>query len=504
MNRRDFLSTMAVAGMTGLLAQPDPAYAKDGIQSPIISESDEVFLASQARSILDRAELLPGQSNGKWRNDTPYAVHVPGGNMGYPAFWVRDAVMMLESDFISLTELEGWIRLIASVVRNKDWNVRPGVMVPAFAVPDHVNLNGKACFYPGSYETGSKQGGSPWGKYPPLDDQFYFIFTVYHHWRTSGSTNLFRSPVKTAFGPMQLSELCERIYRMAPSDAETQICTAGDVDTENAKDFGFCDSVSKSGKLLFPSILKFVAAGRIAELFSAAGVEEKATAFRVDARKIKAAIPKVFLHLSSDGNEAWLDSATEVGHQADVWGSAYAVYSDAMDPATAHKLSRALVRAYREKTAVREGCVRNLLSNDAANRNGWQSTVSPLGVYQNGGFWGTPVGWYLVAMYRSDKVAAAEMASDYLGFLRRNRDPDGLSQAWEWFNPDTGKTANPLYVATVALPYGCLRAAGLTGEQKQPVNDRGSLRSTTPACTVFAGKESQINVDPHPLLERVE
>ena len=457
---------MAVAGMTGLLAEADAAYAGEKIHSPIISESDQVFLASQARSILDSARLLPGKWKGKWRNGTPYAVHVPGGNMGYPAFWVRDAVMMLESDFISLPELEGWIRLIASVVRNEDWDVRPGVMAPAFAVPDHIDLDGKASFYPGSYETGSKQGGNPWGKYPPLDDQFYFIFAVWHQWKMCGSTDLFRSPVKTAFGAMQLSELCERIYRMTPSDAKTQLCNAGDVDTENAKDFGFCDSVSKSGKLLFPSILKFVAAGRMAELFSAAGLQEKAAAFRDDAGKIKAAIPRVFLHLSWDGMEAWLDSATEVGRQPDVWGSAYAVYSQAVDPLTARKLSRALVRAYREKTAVKEGCVRSVLSNDAANPNGWQKTVSALGEYQNGGYWGTPVGWYLVAMYGFDKAAAAEMASDYLGFLGKNRGPEGLTQSWEWFNPDTGKTANPLYVATVALPYGCLRAAGLMRREK--------------------------------------
>jgi hypothetical protein len=64
-------------------------------------------------------------------------------------------------------------------------------------------------------------------------------------------------------------------------------------------------------------------------------------------------------------------------------------------------------------------------------------------------------------MHHSDEVAAADMARDYIDFLRKNRRPDGLSQAWEWFNPDTGKTVNPLYVATVALPYGCLRASGM-------------------------------------------
>jgi hypothetical protein len=53
------------------------------------------------------------------------------------------------------------------------------------------------------------------------------------------------------------------------------------------------------------------------------------------------------------------------------------------------------------------------------------------------------------------------MARDYMSFLRKNRQPDGTSSAWEWFNPDTGKKSNPLYVATVVLPYGCLRTAGL-------------------------------------------
>jgi ADP-ribose pyrophosphatase YjhB (NUDIX family) len=143
-----------------------------------------------------------------------------------------------------------------------------------------------------------------------------------------------------------------------------------------------------------------------------------------------------------------------------VWGSAFAVYSGGVDE-TANQISHALVRAYREKTAVRSGCVRHLLSNDAQNRNGWQKTISALGEYQNGGFWGTPVGWYLVAMRQSDEGAAAAMAHDYIEFLRKNRRPDGVSQAWEWFNPDTGKNVNPLYVATVALPYGCLRAARL-------------------------------------------
>jgi hypothetical protein len=461
-NRRTFCSAAALAAIGRSTMTARHAYAEE----PLLSSPDQMFLGDQARAILDSARLMPGQEKGKYRNQTPYEVHVPGGNMGYPAFWVRDAVMMLESDFIELAELEGWIRLMSSVLRDRDWNVRPGVVVPAFAVPDHINLDGKATFYPGNYETGSKQGGNPFGKYPPLDDHFYYIFAIYYQWKKSGSTAFFRSQVKTAFGEMQLAELCQRVYHVAPSDPATALCTAGDVDTENAKDFGFCDSVSKSGKLLFTSVLKYVAALRLAELLNAAGFAEKTEALHEDARKIKAAIPATFLHSWPNGKEAWLDSATGVGRQPDVWGSAYAVYSDAVDSPTQAKIGRALVRGYRERTAVREGFVRSVLTNDPANPNGWQKTVSAPGVYQNGGYWGTPVGWYLVAMHKHDSAASAEMARDYIGFLRNHRRPDGLAESWEWFNPDTGRSANPLYVATIDLPYGCLCEAKLIHRTK--------------------------------------
>jgi len=452
---------MAVEEMAGWLLGFGYAYAAARAKSRVLSDSDETFLADQARRICDSAELKRGQSNGGWRNVTPYTLHVPGGNMGYPAYWVRDSVMMLESGLISSKELEDWMRLMSSVIINRDWEVRPGVVVRAFSIPDHINLDGKATYYPGNYETGAKQGGNPWGKYPPLDDQFYYISGVYFHWKQTGSTALFRSKMKTAFGAMKLSDLCENVYRMVPYDQATALCVAGDVNTENAKDFGFCDGVSKSGKLLFASVLKLVAAQQLAELFSAIGSPLKAAAYRSDISRIKAAISPTFLHSWCQPDEAWLDSATEVGRQPDVWGSAYAVYSNAVDEATAGKISRALVRAYREKAAVRSGCVSEVLWNDPKNPKGWQMSVSAWGEYQNGGYWGTPVGWYLVAMRKADEQAAADMVRDYIEFLRKNRNSDGTSKAWEWFNPDTGMTANPLYAATVVLPYGCLRVAGL-------------------------------------------
>ena len=72
---------------------------------PVLNRADEDFLKEQARLIANSARLKAGQAVGKYRNTTPYDVHVPGGNMGYPAYWVRDSVMMLGGDFIGCSPL---------------------------------------------------------------------------------------------------------------------------------------------------------------------------------------------------------------------------------------------------------------------------------------------------------------------------------------------------------------------------------------------------------------
>jgi hypothetical protein len=360
---------------------------------PVLSRADENFFRQQAQRIVDSARLPAGQWSGQWHNITPYDVHVPGGNMGYPAYWVRDGVMMLGADFIPAEELEGWIRLIASTLKGpEDWQVRPGVVVPAYAVPDHINFDGKPTFYPGNYETGDKQGGPPWGKYPPLDDNFYFINAVYDHWKLTGNLRLFNSFVKTSFSDIRLADLCDKVYRQPPSDPASGLLVAGDVDKENAKDWGFCDGESKSGKLLFPSVLKFVAAKYLAEIFEASGQHTKSQMYRAEAARIQRALTSTFFHASPREGTGWLHSATGVGNQPDVWGSAFAVSMGAVETLTAEKVARALARAYREKTAVREGCVRQILTTDSLNGGGWQRSLSARGTYQNGGYWGTGAG----------------------------------------------------------------------------------------------------------------
>jgi len=304
MNRKMIgIALLAVLGLAAIPAASMTASAPAG-PGRVLAPADAAFLRDQARRIVDSARLAAGAAAGSRRNTTPYDMHVPGGNMGYPAFWVRDAVMMLGGDIISAAEVEGWIRLMAGALKGPgDWAVRPGVVVPGYAVPDHVSFDGRPTFYPGNYETGDQQGGPPWGKYPPLDDHFYFIGAVHEHMRLTGKADLFKSRIRTSFSQERLADLCERIYRVAPSDPGSGFVTAGDVVTENAKDWGFCDTVLKSGRLLFPSLLKFQAAIRLAELFDAGREPAKAAFYRKDAARIRRAIPETFLSPAAAGRD---------------------------------------------------------------------------------------------------------------------------------------------------------------------------------------------------------
>lgn len=459
--RREFAGAAAVALLAAGGARASVARRglrrENGFENGL--ENGLEFLERQAREIVRSAELRSGVTVGAHHNATGFDLHVPGGNMGYPAFWVRDAAMMLGGDLISAGEVEGWIRLICSTLRKEAWTVRAGVVVPAYTVPDHINFDGRATFYPGNYETGEKQGGAPWGKYPPLDDGFYFLMMVHEHRRLTGSARLLDAMVKTADGEEPLRDVCEKVFFAVEADRETGLVVGGDPDTENAKDWGFCDSMFKSGKLLFPSVLRCVAARRMNEALGG-GDQRYAEA----QERIEASLGKTFFRAPAGTgveDEGWLYSATGVGNQADVWGSAFAVHCGVLDHATEGRVCRGLVRAYIEKTAFVDGLARHIPADDGMNRGFWARSVSAEGEYQNGGYWGTPVGWCIAAMARVDQDAAKRLARDYVEHLRRGVDAEGVAMAWEWENPVTDKRVNARYVATVALPLIAMKEAGL-------------------------------------------
>ncbi len=435
-----------------------------GAAAPVLSREDAAFLREQAAKIVQLARVAPGERSGGHVNSTPYVMHLPDSHQVYTAFWVRDSNMALGGGFVPASDVRDWIKLTVSTVSKRDWQVRPGVLVPAYSVPDHINFDGIATYYPGNYEEGDKQGGSYNGSLPPLDDAFFFLFSVCEEAALSHGLDFFRSKVTDKDGdPVVLLELCRKIYDAIPTNPDTGMPITGDNALPNAhgKDFGFCDTILKSGQLMFTAVLRYDAAVRLAPLYRSAGAPAMADRLLHDAARIKAHLAGVFYHAGAHPEEGWLHSATGDCNQPDVWGSAYAVAVGAVDAATSPKVARALLRGYRDRSTVISGCASEIVIHDPAFPKGWEKTPQPYPTYQNGGYWSTPTGWYIVALNTIDPASARAMAKDFVDFMRSNRTEDGTSQAWEWFNPNINQYFHPQYVASAAYPYNILNRAHL-------------------------------------------
>jgi hypothetical protein len=428
------------------------AMSQDSLMATQLAE-----LHHRALEILESATMRPGESIPHWTNTTGHTLRLPGGNRGYPAFWIRDAAMMLGADFIPAEEVEGWVRLIASVQPGPEViHLKHGLFVPPYSIPDHITLNGAACWYPGAYD-GEDQGSGTFGFLPPADDAFYFIQMVREHFRLTSRPTLFQADVETPWGVAPLSQVCVRAFESVAVDQDGLVVCDG-AEGKTRVDWGFCDTVRKTGQCLMPSLLRWRAARDLEALFRAAGDTLQAKRFAHEAARLQAAIPRVFYRAlpQADGHgEGVLLSATHLGMKEDVWAAAYAVWLGLLPRRIELAVARRLLSLYRQGGTVLDGQVRHL-SPDGAWGGFWAQCVATPGTYQNGAFWGTPSGWYIAALSRVDQAAAHVMLRQFLAHLRANRDKGA---PWECLNPPKQHYQNPLYCATVGLPYIALHVA---------------------------------------------
>lgn len=415
-------------------------------------------LHTLAATVLASTKIAPNAKIGERTNTTGFLLRVPGGDHNaYPAFWIRDAAMMLGADFVPADEIEGWVRVIASTQAGVSGRqLKNGLTVPPYSIPDHITLSGAPCWFPGAYD-GDDQGNGVFGFLPPADDAFYFIQMVREHLRLTGKPTLFQSDVKTSEGNTPLAKVCERAFDSVEADDKTGLVVCHAEAGKTRVDWGFCDTVRKTGLCLMPSLLRLQAARDLGVLFQAIGDTSQAVHYSDEARKIRASVKKTFYQIIKTENKqefGLLLSATELGKKDDVWASAYALTINALPAAQATAVARHLLELYQAGGTVVEGQVRHLPPSDSLGGY-WEQCSAAKDTYQNGGFWGTPTGWYISALYRVDKIAAAQMLSEYLAHLQANKDKGA---PWEWINPAKSLTANPRYAASVGLPAVALRA----------------------------------------------
>jgi hypothetical protein len=412
----------------------------------ILSEKNFDFLREITREVVDSSRIFPGQMiAGKYGpNKTGGVLIRPGGRDCYPAFWIRDYSMSVESGFITFNEQKHMLLLTASTQCDQPWITAGGSMVPYGAIADHIRIDdGLPVYFPGTLDY-ADQGNKKFGMFPPYDDQFFFIHMAYCYVKSACDFEILNQKING----ISLIDRMETAFKVPPSRADNYIVYTSD--DFRGVDFGFRDVIEITGELCLTSILKFRAANEMSEIYKVRGDSAMAVKYRLIARKIKYTIPELFLD-----ERGMLRASTSKSKQADVWSTGLAVYLKILEGDNMRKACRFLAEAYNKGSLACNGNIRHVLTIDDFNETtSWESSMAEKNTYQNGAYWGTPTGWICFAISRVDFTAAQKLATEYIDDLRKNdfRKGGGSGAPWECFHP-SGHSQNPVYMTTVTSPY---------------------------------------------------
>ena len=449
--RRRFLRRLSAATLGLGLAPTLPAIAESARKE---RQANLTYLHGLAKRVLDSAIVPPnGRLPDGKVNRTGRQLRLPGGTLTYyPAFWIRDAAMMLGADFVSADEIAGWITFVAAFQPGEEGLREGRLWIPPYSIPDHIGLDAEAFFYAGGKAERPK---GIYGFIPPADNAFFYVQMFHEHWRLSRSLLFFNSTAETVWGRQRLADICVRAFDSVAVDDATGlvICEAGEGRTR--VDWGFCDAIRKTGLCLMPSLLRWRAGQQLIALLKANGQSAEAKRIARETKKLQGALVPTFYRALPDiaGRKAGcLLSATDVGRKDDLWAAAFALWLGVLPREIELTIARHLLAVYKTGTAVVEGQVRHLPPGGELGGY-WEKALCQPEHYQNGGFWGTPTGWYVTALRRVDAEAADRLLTDYVAHLRTS-EPQGAP--WEWVNPKIKKQVNPHYASSVGLVYVAL------------------------------------------------
>jgi len=422
------------------------------------------FLAGLTEATVEASRVRPGErvESGYPANSLDNVLIRPGGRACYPAVWTQDFAVALATGLITREEMWNHLRLVAEAQNGpKERKLKSGAIVPPFAVPDHVLFNGKAVYYPGTYSSGSDQGGEPWGIVPPTSNQYDFTLIAYRLWQATKRTDFLRRKIHG----ISVIERLRKAFRVPRIDPATGLVSTDA--RRRAVGFLFYDSIYMTGHLFFASILRWRTARHLAQLEEALGYSRQACVWREAVASIPRNIQRTFGDPLRMGG--WLMAATEVGRQPDVWGTIYALHLGILDRKTAVAARREIVKALEEGTIAYKGAVRHVPTNhDASPTTAWERTPSGHNTYQNGAYWHTPTGWLISVLSKESPRWARRVFKEMIAHLRQEDFRKGTEYCapWECFGKDGLAQNNPVFLGSVAVPYGVLKTLAKPAKKK--------------------------------------
>jgi len=420
-------------------------FGQHNSDSRILSFDDLNYLAGLTKDVVEASRIYPEQkiSPNFGPNRTGGTLIRPGGRDCYPAFWIRDYAMSLESGFITNAEQWHMLQLTASVQCDQNWITDAGSMVPQGAIADHIRIDDlKPVYFPGTYDY-KGQGGKKWGMFPPYCDQYFFIHMASIYSLASDSSEFLSQMINGT----RLIDRLEMAFRVPPTRQDGVLVFT----TEEFRgvDFGFRDVITMTGDLCLPSLLKYRAALELSALNTKLQRPAKADWYRLLAEKLKNEIPDKF----SDGR-GMLRASTGRSGQPDVWSTILAIDFGVLKGEALEKSCQFLAEAYKNGTLTGRGNIRHILTTDDFSKTtSWEKSLVAKNNYQNGALWGTATGWVCRAIARVDLKAAQQLAKEYIDDLRAGdfRKGPEFGAPWECYN--AGSPQNAVYMTTVTAPY---------------------------------------------------
>jgi hypothetical protein len=186
------------------------------------------------------------------------------------------------------------------------------------------------------------------------------------------------------------------------------------------------------------------------------GIRSRISKYVEAQRQIRANVAKTFSDPAIGG---WLRASTGLSKQPDVWGTLYALELGVLDGKSAKAARETIAEAVRSGMITFEGGVRHVPKNfDFNSATAWERSITPVNVYQNGGYWHTASGWLIAALWDEDRALALQIFNEMIAHLRAQdfRKGPGHGAPWEVFGPNAAAMRNPVYMASVALPCSVL------------------------------------------------
>ncbi len=362
-----------------------------------VSEAMTWLEKTSTRMIHDSRRVMP---NG-------VAAFPPQVGIGYEAFWLRDYAYMLDGNVDAFTEkeLKDACRFFIGGIRSDGAGV------------DCIKFDGTPIYTPGFGSMGEN---------PVADGSPFTVDVAWHTWRKTQDREFLH----------EIIDSLTQTMHACPRDPQNGLVFIDPTREYDRCPYGFTDTVRKTGDEFFSSLLFVQAANHLAAMLQAIDRQTDAEEWTKDASQTAEAIRSVFW----DAKIGLFRAATMQCQEPDIWGSAFAVYLEIANP----EQTAQIAGYFREHLPeiVQRGQLRHTPGGTYWEKAGARDQ------YQNGGYWATPMGWFIYTLNRLDPQLADRIALEYINAMREMNAP-------EWFFGDHIQL--PGYNSSTALPLSGLR-----------------------------------------------